>query len=404
MKRIVGLVLVGAMWMGCEGADGAPGVDGLPGNDGSPGVDGQPGADGATGPAGPIGPAGQDVEQTAFRGTVTTGAAPGAGSFVAFELLGADGPTLGVLGVATADAAGDFALTLLNDVVPSSRLRYTASTDAGDLSALVASVDQDVSPASTGVAELIGAVVATPEDGVTLAAFDNAEIDALVTAADDALAVAATDLADLDAVVEQVRQDVGEAVADASGSEPAFSVGTVPTPATPADVSADIDGFDFELANDADWDINEDGSIDDGTDDAYDNAFFLSVEGDTYPERSFEVVDTEDEREVVFPAVSDLGVPGLRVARKVYVPAAGRYARFLEVLTNTTASDLSVQVEVSGDLGSDGDEVYGPASGGQVTLRDNADWHTSVEDGGGGDPALGFLYPGGVATLDEDDF
>ncbi|MFT5358588.1 MAG: hypothetical protein ACI9KE_005827, partial [Polyangiales bacterium] len=358
------------------------GTNGTNGTNGTDGTDGTDGMDGSS------------LMTTTFAGTVSDGAGTVDGSFVVLGALGDDANALGALAAVDADASGDFSMQLINPVAPSSRLRLTASSESGDLVAFAVSDVQDVTPATTGVASIIEQIVTTAGDGVGLSDYSNMEIDDLTSAADTALTMAATDLGDLDAVVEQVRIDVGEAIADASGSDPVYGTGVMPAPAAPADAAGIVDAFDFDLVNDELWDIQSDGSISDGTDDSYDGMFDLNVNGASYPSALAANVVTEDGRELVFPDVEDLGVTGLTVSRKVYIPETGRFARFLEVLTNTTADAITVDVLIDGNLGSDSEEVFGPS---------NASWHTSVENGGGDDPALGFLYPGATVVLDGDD-
>jgi hypothetical protein len=95
---------------------------------------------------------------------------------------------------------------------------------------------------------------------------------------------------------------------------------------------------------------------------------------------------------------------GLEVSRKVYAPDVGGWCRFVEFMTNHTSSPLTFELQVVGNLGSDGDEDFGPTSSGDSVVDSEDIWHTSVEnDGGLSDPALGFLYPGGTVEIDEDD-
>src|SRR6185312_9411983 len=48
--------------------------------------------------------------------------------------------------------------------------------------------------------------------------------------------------------------------------------------------------------------------------------------------------------------VQQTGIAGLTVTRKIFVPADGYFSRYLEVLSNTTASPISVDVRVTSTM------------------------------------------------------
>ena len=347
---------------------------------------------------------GVDVDVFFFSGFVDGDSA--GGLIVVLSALDADGESIGVLGSSATDTEGNFTINLLNDITPSSSLQYSVATSAGDLRAFVTSDSQEISAATTGVAAVIGKIVGTEGDEVTVASYANGEIEALVaTASDSILLMAPEDVNDHDAVVSQISSDLGEAIADASGSDPQFLQSPVPQPqpAEPENTLTSADSFFVQLFNDAEWDIEPEGSISDGTNDAYDGAFFLSVGNEFYTASFSSDIMLEDAQEVVLPVIEDLGEDGLSVSRRIFVPEEGRFARFLETLTNTTASAITLDVAIEGNLGSDDSEIFGPAFNGSVDLAGNLNWHTS-QDAFNSDPALGFFYPGAVAVLSGDNF
>jgi hypothetical protein len=417
-------------------------------------------------------------------------------AFVRMELLDSDGAVTGTLSATTTDSAGAFAITLADMSAGNTHLRFSAETSNGTVLAHVSSLQTAVSPASTAIASLIAQLVAS-EGGVALGDFTPTEVDTLVASAISALTTAATDQTDSDAVYTQVRADVGEAVADATDG--AIVAGAVPTPApaAPADVVTAADFSDYlplEIQNDANWDMQRDGTIDDGTDDAYDDMFEQRFRGITTSSEGIPSGSTtsqghiEDGNELAIGPygiatncndgvdndgngdidgadpqcggscsdsnytdettctaasetwsvyLSESSSPsfaiydatgycsdatytdettcaansgtwsmthGLEVSRKVYAPDVGGWCRFVEFMTNHTASPLTFELQVRGNLGSDGYEIFGPTSSGDSVVDSEDIWHTSVEnDGGNYDPALGFLYPAGTVEVDDDD-
>src|SRR5262249_26116763 len=104
------------------------------------------------------------------------------------------------------------------------------------------------------------------------------------------------------------------------------------------------------------WDIQGDGEISDGPNDAYDGGRGLSG----FP--FFSSAGTEDGgREVV---IGPAGFSGASVTRKIYVPADQGFARFLEIVTNPGTTPLTVNVPLLTNLGSDGFESFVRTSSG----------------------------------------
>ncbi len=162
-----------------------------------------------------------------------------------------------------------------------------------------------------------------------------------------------------------------------------------------------VDGAGFT------WDIQGDGRLVDGTDDAYDSpAFRLQVGLDIFPSQD-EVSVSEDRRELSF-GPAELG--GLQVSRRVYVPEAGQFIRYLEVFENPGDAEVEAQVRVIGNLGSDGSTTVLADASGDLLVGLEDQWFVTDDDGGF-DPVLGFacygegevLAPASL-SLDFDDF
>src|SRR5262249_5219530 len=109
--------------------------------------------------------------------------------------------------------------------------------------------------------------------------------------------------------------------------------------------------FDF---NSFRFDIQPDGTLVDGTSDAYDGGLHLSLfsGGTELPFTGSSVAFTEESgRQVV---IQQAGLANLNVTRKIYVPSTGYFARYMEVLTNTGVAPVTVDAQIFSNLGSDG--------------------------------------------------
>jgi hypothetical protein len=114
-----------------------------------------------------------------------------------------------------------------------------------------------------------------------------------------------------------------------------------------ADEVADAQGFT--------WDIQKDGSIGDGSNDTFDGALHLNVNGVRFPGGKKRT--GQDGRELVFGPVP---IGDLRVTRKVRVPLTTACCRFLEIIENTGSKPASVQVTLVADLGSTAQNIIRP--------------------------------------------
>lgn len=144
------------------------------------------------------------------------------------------------------------------------------------------------------------------------------------------------------------------------------------------------------------WDVSDTsgGELIDGTSDAYDGCYYLSVDDAMY--RSSGHTLSADGRT---QTLSESRVGPLLVQRIVYVPAAGGdWARYLDVLTNPGASEVSARVRIHGNLGSDGaTRIFGSSSGDLTVNTDDA-WFATDDEDGSGDPSLVHLFQGGPGS------
>ena len=99
-------------------------------------------------------------------------------------------------------------------------------------------------------------------------------------------------------------------------------------------------------------------------------------------------------RQYVYPT-QDIG--GIDVTRKVYVPAADTFGRWLTILTNTTGGTLNVNYATQNNVGSDGNTAIGQTSDGDTTPEISDLW---VATGGDvDDPRICHLMQDGVSPV-----
>ncbi len=145
------------------------------------------------------------------------------------------------------------------------------------------------------------------------------------------------------------------------------------------------------------WDIRGDGTIRDGSNNAFDGAFDLVVDGGFF---SFFPSGTAEElgREIV---IGPWTRSGLIIRRKVFVPEDDSFARFLEVFENFNGFDVPVSIELRSDLGAGNrSEIITTSDGDQVFER--RDDFIVLDDGtdGGGNPAVTHVFSGPGAEVE----
>ena len=252
---------------------------------------------------------------------------------------------------------------LVEALLPNGTFRAFAAGD-GDRS--------DVGPVSEALVQAILQVTAT-KDGKSLSDFSVEEIRGIAQALNEA-DFSGIDLADGSALLSAVILEAGRLIPDAAGGEV-----TVAASASlePPDVSVDapalgpsatcgrdalfVDGEQFQ------FDLTESGTtcrvIGLGTNtlsNAFNIAFDLSLVGDTFVDSGLQFFPgdllagdparkIEDDREYLFGPV--LTTAGLRVTRKVYIPETGDLLRYLEIFENPTSAEVTLSVELRGELG-----------------------------------------------------
>jgi hypothetical protein len=141
------------------------------------------------------------------------------------------------------------------------------------------------------------------------------------------------------------------------------------------------------------YDVNCMGSLDDGgfggRSDAYDGAYYLRVNGSSFPCQYVAVLRSSGREVAMSPQIM---MDGLQVARRIYVPPEGGYARYIELFTNLSTNEIVVPVTIASNLGSDGSTrvIYSPASTGN---------RYAVTQDNGSDPALAHVFSGSNPPL-----
>lgn len=381
---------------------------------GDEGPAGPAGEMGATGEAGPAGPAGMDgaagadgmdgmdaVAPFTLTGTVSGPSGPAANAVVVIQAVTADGEVFSTAGFTKADENGAYELAILNVTAADTYLLVSASTDEGVFNAHVTGEVQDVSVQTDAAAQIIGKIVATP-GGRFVNDFTTTEVADSVADVTAALTAAGTDLSDADAVYTAALEGAGEAIADRSGGEIVLGAGN-PITTEPADVQvAATLPTDITDGNGEIWDLQPDGEVGDGTDDAYDTFFEMTINGTRFV-TSQEPIFLEDGNEYVIGPIVDFDGTGLDIFRKIYIDTDGLgYTRFSHVITNTTAAAVTFDFQIGGNLGSDENNVFvGASSSGDDLLDATDSWLTNAQDVD--DPAVGFIFPGVTRAEKSDD-
>jgi hypothetical protein len=143
------------------------------------------------------------------------------------------------------------------------------------------------------------------------------------------------------------------------------------------------------------WDISDsNGSVGDGTSDAYDGCFNLSVDGSSISGASR---TTLSGRQLV---IGPVNVGTYEVTRYVYVPeTGGDWIRYVDVIANRGTSAATATVAIACNLGSDGSETIIGTSSGDALCTTADSWCASDDREDSGDPALGFVFQGDTRAV-----
>lgn len=122
-----------------------------------------------------------------------------------------------------------------------------------------------------------------------------------------------------------------------------------------ASAAPGVRAADLLDADNALWDIQEDGTIEDGTDDTFDSGLYLIVNEQAFsggPMRS-----GANPRELV---VGPEQMGSLRVTRKIHVPDKMAFCYFLESVENTSNQPVRINLQIYSCLGSGAEQTLSP--------------------------------------------
>jgi hypothetical protein len=148
------------------------------------------------------------------------------------------------------------------------------------------------------------------------------------------------------------------------------------------------------------FDIDDTGSgaLANGTIDAYDSAYAMSVNAIPYSAGGMTPVMSLGGRQLEMAEVTS---GTLRVKRLVYVPAAGGdYARYLDVISNPGATATLATIRINGNMGADSSTIITGSSSGDMALTVADQWFSTDDlSDGSGDTSTAHVVHGGSGSL-----
>ncbi len=168
----------------------------------------------------------------------------------------------------------------------------------------------------------------------------------------------------------------------------------------PLDASDDLGQIALPLTisdgNGFNWDIQQDGNIQNGSVDAYDGGMLLSLDGSAFSQFDM-ATSLQNGREMVIGLDN---ISGLQVNRRIYIPENLAFARYMEILVNPTDTDITTQLTIDTNLGSDGSTVIVSTSDSDASFEATDTWIVSDDlSDGGGDPSLAHVIAGNNVNI-----
>ncbi|MDH4240459.1 MAG: S8 family serine peptidase, partial [Phycisphaerae bacterium] len=162
-----------------------------------------------------------------------------------------------------------------------------------------------------------------------------------------------------------------------------LALSAIPCYGSQAETLYDPDGYVYDVITGYDTCIFE------GSNNAYDRAYFLKINGVEYNAANL----TISGRNIIGTSET---LSGLKVTRKLYVPASkdgslGNFGRWYDSLYNPTGSPITVHVEYFSNLGSDGDTTVTGTDDGDNIISLTDQWVATDDADGVGDPSLAHI-------------
>ena len=142
------------------------------------------------------------------------------------------------------------------------------------------------------------------------------------------------------------------------------------------------DGFRYDV--ECDGELGDGGTVDRTLNDAYDGAYFFKIN-----RQYLWCHDAGTTEENGREAIIESGLNGMLVTRKIFSPAEGGFARYLDIITNPGTTAQTFDFEIETNLGSDGNTRV-------VTAPSETNNTFAVTDQNGTccDPALAHVFSG----------
>jgi len=152
------------------------------------------------------------------------------------------------------------------------------------------------------------------------------------------------------------------------------------------------DGFRYDIS--CDGELNDGGTVSRQYNDAYDGMYQATLSGPNFvrqfPCLNAGTMDSSGRQFILGP----VALHNLQVTRKIFSPAAGGFARYLEEIQNPGTSPVVVSMTISGNLGSDNSTriVVAPS-------QTNFTYAVTDQNGICCDPLLAHVFAGASSTL-----
>ncbi len=155
--------------------------------------------------------------------------------------------------------------------------------------------------------------------------------------------------------------------------------------------------FEMRDGDDFRWEVSSRGSIPNGSNNAFDTAFRLFVDGSEFPAQD-QLRLLEDDRTL---RLGPANMNRLVVERDIYVPDDARFVRYLEVLSNPEDEAITASVRIYGNYGSSGGRFFVGDSSEDGVFGPEDDWYV-VDDftDVGGTPTMAHVISGFRARVE----
>lgn len=187
--------------------------------------------------------------------------------------------------------------------------------------------------------------------------------------------------------VAQALGPTGAVLGAIDGSNNSVVGGVGPISGSPAGDMTVYDGNGFI------WDVQSDGSVNNGTSDAYDGGLYLSLQ-ENGSEQGFAADSGTRASASQTLALSDDTGSDLRLDRRIFVPIQDGFARYLDQVTNTGSSTRTLTLTLATNLGSDGGTQLIATDAGGLGYDAADHWLVTDDFDGSGDPSMAHVVWG----------